>query len=339
MIGYYVHHVGQGHLQQALAIVAASRQDVTLLSSLSRPRDYAGPWIQLPRDDHDLAPRDPTALGQLHWAPLNDPGLRERMAVIADWIRTARPSVMVVDVSVEVAAFIRLMGVPVIAVVLPGRRGDPAHRLGYALAEELLVPWPQSLGIELADGTQLWAGKMCYTGAFSRFDGRPPAAIAAGSKRSVVLLYGQGGSTLTDSDLDAARAATPEWSWTALGGNAGWVDDPWPALSAADVIVTHAGLNAVAEVAAARKPAIVIPQPRPHDEQVTTARALGAAGIALVLEDWPPAEQWPGLLDRSLRNGERWSEWSSGAGARRAATMIEAVADQTTYTNKETRPG
>ena len=337
MIGYYVHHVGQGHLRQAIAIASASRQDVTLLSSLARPADYEGCWVDLPRDDDDPGPHDPTAFGQLHWAPVGDIGLRERMAIIADWIRTSQPSVMVVDVSVEVTAFVRLMGVPVVAVVLPGRRADPAHRLGFALAEELLVPWPESLGIRLVDGTQPWEGKMRYTSAFSRFDGRLGATAAPGLKRRVVLVQGQGGSTLTASHLDSARAATPEWSWTVFGGSERWVDDPWPELSAADVIVTHAGLNAVAEVAAARKPAIVIPQPRPHDEQVTTARELGDAGIATVLDDWPPAAQWPELLDHALSNGERWSQWSSGTGARRAAAVIEGVSNRITVTNKENR--
>ena len=92
MIGYYVHHVGQGHLRQALAVTAASSQPFTLLSSLQRPAGYDGPWVQLPRDDTNDAPTDPTAFGQLHWAPIGDAGLRDRMAMIAEWIRTARPA-------------------------------------------------------------------------------------------------------------------------------------------------------------------------------------------------------------------------------------------------------
>jgi hypothetical protein len=219
------------------------------------------------------------------------------------------------------------MGVRVVAVVLPGNRADPAHRLGYALAEELIVPCPESIGVELADGTQPWAGKMRYTGAFSRFDGRP-SATRSGRRPVVVLLQGQGGSTLNGSDIAAARAATPDWDWTVVGGeHAAWIEDPWPTLSSADVVVTHAGLNAVAEVAAARKPAIVIPQPRPHEEQHTTARALAHAGLAITRERWPPADEWPELLQTALSSGgERWQVWSAGDGAQRAAAIIDAVA-------------
>ena len=101
------------------------------------------------------------------------------------------------------------MGVRVVAVVLPGSRADPAHRLGYALAEELIVPWPESIGAVLADGTQPWTGKMRYTGAFSRYDDRPPAQRSPAGRRRVLLLQGQGGSTLTRTDVASARAATP----------------------------------------------------------------------------------------------------------------------------------
>jgi hypothetical protein len=326
MIGYYVHHVGQGHLRQALAISAASTHELTVLSSRPRPTGYEGPWVQLPRDDANPNPVDPTAFGQLHWAPIGDGGLRDRMASMAEWVRAANPSAMVVDVSVEVAVLARLMGVRVVAMVLPGNRADPAHRLGYALAEELIVPWPESIGAELADGTQPWTGKMHYTGAFSRFDGRL-AVPRSSTRATVALLFGQGGTTVTSTDIAAARAATPDWDWTIMGGNdAAWLEDPWPLLYSADVVVTHAGLNAVAEVAAARKPAIVIAQPRPHEEQLITAHALARAGLAIALDRWPDADDWPELLRTALKSdGERWRIWSPGDGAERAASIIDSV--------------
>src|SRR5947208_34050 len=81
----------------------------------------------------------------------------------------AAPSVLVVGVSVEVTALARLMGVPVVSVVLPGRRGDPAHRLGHALAEALIAPWPASLPGVLLDGAGPAADKIRHVGAFSRF--------------------------------------------------------------------------------------------------------------------------------------------------------------------------
>ena len=92
--------------------------------------------------------------------------------------------------------------------------------------------------------------------------------------------------------------------------------DLWSDLAAADVVVTHGGQNAVAEVAAARRPAVVVAQPRPFDEQVATAGAVDRLGAAVGLAAWPHAAAWPGLLEQALdRGGEGWRQWSTGHGA------------------------
>ena len=44
MIGYYIHHVGRGHLQQAQCIAAQLAGDVTGLSSLPEPDGWPGRW-------------------------------------------------------------------------------------------------------------------------------------------------------------------------------------------------------------------------------------------------------------------------------------------------------
>src|SRR5690606_3210462 len=85
VIGYYVHHHGRGHLSRATAIAAALETEVTVLSSLTAPADWSGPWIELPRDDEDHG-RSPDANGRLHWAPIHSNGLRERMSAISRWI-------------------------------------------------------------------------------------------------------------------------------------------------------------------------------------------------------------------------------------------------------------
>jgi hypothetical protein len=327
VIGYYVHHVGLGHQQRARAIANYTADEITGLSSLPRPADWPGEWIQLHRDD--LAARsatDPTAYGELHWAPANDQGLRARMATIAAWIERSQPRVVVSDVSAEVVAFTRLMGIPVVSFVQPGSRTDPAHRLGYALSEVLIAPWPATLGLDLCDGLQPWASKVRHVGAFSRFDQRPLPRKPVDSRR-VLVLQGAGGSAIDQVHLDAAAAHTPDWTWKAIGG-AGqpWSEDPWPTICEASVVIVHAGLNALAEVAAARRPAIVIPQIRPHQEQHATAQAIGSAELALVLRRWPEATAWGGLLCRARDlGGQRWKIWSPGTGAVEAARILDHV--------------
>jgi hypothetical protein len=326
VIGYYVHHVGHGHLARAQCIATRLNDRVTGLSSLARPRDWPGGWLTLPRDDTGETAMEPTAGGQLHWAPLGHPGLRDRMAAIAGWIHHAEPSVIVVDVSVEVAALVRLMGVPVVGVVQPGQRNDPAHRLGHTLAGTLIGPWPAFLAADLL-GEDPAIARIQAVGAFSRYDGRTPEPAAGRRGRSALVLQGSGGSQVSAAQLREAAVATPGWEWTVLGGATGsWVADPWALLCQADVVITHGGLNAIAEVAAASKPAVVVPQARPHGEQLATGRALARAGLAVVTDEWPHASSWPAVLRGALDlGGQRWTAWSPGTGANDAANIIESA--------------
>lgn len=332
MIGYYVHHQGRGHLQRAACIATHLRTPITVLSSLRRPDDWQGAWVGLPRDDEPRAVGDVTANGRLHWAPTGHAGHMARMAGIARWVGETRPTLVVTDVSMEVSTFIRLMGVPVLAVGMRGDRSDRAHRLGYDTADGLLLPW--AAAFPEPSWPRHWLNKSHHVGAFSRFDAvspppRPPSPDRVSGRRPrAVVTLGAGGTDVTAAELAEAARALPDWSWRVLGGQHGeWTADPWPVICSADVVITHCGNNAIAEVAAARRPAVVIPQSRPHGEQHATARALRHGGLAVVCPRWPEAHTWPGQLAEALAlGGEAWSAWSPGDGARRAARLIDSMA-------------
>jgi hypothetical protein len=335
VIGYYVHHLGSGHVNRAAAIAARTETTVAAFSTSPPPVDWSGPWITLPDDavvpDQSLA--DVTAGDTLHWAPRRHEGLRTRMGIMGNHLARGNIRLMVVDVSVEVSIFARLYGIPVVVVGQPGDRSDRPHRLAYDMAERLLAPWP-----ECATSTwpRRWQEKTVYLGAFSRFDDR--AAVQGGSGRRIAVMWGSGGLDIGVDDIRSAAKATPDWQWDVLGQSVtgadlpnlvwhGWVDDVWSRLTAADIVVTHAGQNAIAEVAAARRPAIVVPQTRPHDEQHATAAALRGSGIGVVANAWPQPEEWPHLLHRAMTvGGAGWSRWSPGDGARRAAALLDALA-------------
>ncbi|MFD3327499.1 glycosyltransferase [Streptomyces sp. NPDC058701] len=327
MIGYYVHHQGRGHLHRAECIAAHVQDPVTILSSLPKPASWSGGWVSLP-PDAAADPVDPTARGRLHWVPAHHPEHRERMGAVAEWIRCEGPALFVSDVSVEAATLARLMGTPVVVAAMRGDRGDEAHRLAYDLADALIAPWPQSL--PEPDWPAHWHAKTLHTGSISRYDGRDVRVRGVADRlqeKEVVVMLGAGGADLATGQIQAAARATPDWSWTVLGGpHSPWVDDPWPVLCRASVIVTHAGQNAVAECAAARVPTIVIPQDRPHGEQHATARALRAAGLATVRASWPPPHAWTDLLETAAASQDRWTCWSTGDGARRAGRLLTELA-------------
>ncbi|GAA3029061.1 glycosyl transferase [Actinokineospora globicatena] len=333
MIAYYVHHHGSGHVHRARAIAARLRTPVIGLSSAPRPADWPGRWIRLVDDaGADAVADDVTARGTLHWVPRHHPGLSERMNAISEVLAATGARVLVSDVSVEVALLARLHGVPVVVMAQPGDRTDRPHRLAYDLAARLLAPWPAR---PQPGWPPEWLAKTVHLGALSRFDDRVP--VPASRTGRVVAMWGSGGLDTTTADLRAAAAATPDWAWTVIGPEpagakgglrwAGWLADPWEALCGAEVVVTHGGQNAVAEVAAARRPAVVVAQARPFGEQRATAAALLRARLAVVSARWPEPSRWPGLLRRArLRTGADWARWSPGDGAARAAAELDALA-------------
>jgi hypothetical protein len=339
VIAYYVHHQGSGHVRRAAAVAAALDAPVLGLSSRPAPPDWPGAWLTLPDDADGVAPErdDVTAGSTLHWVPRRHPGLRARMARISAALAEHEVRLLVSDVSVEVALLARLHGVPVVVVAQPGRRTDRAHRTAYDLAEAIIAPWPRR---PAPDWPEPWLAKTVHVGALSRYDDRPTPP--PGADRRVLVLWGSGGLAVTAADLHAAAAATPGWTWDVAGParpgestgggppnlcHHGWLADPWPLLSTAGVVVTHAGQNALAEVAAARRSAVVIPQPRPFDEQRDTAAALIRARLGVVASTWPAPQRWPGIIDRARsRGGAGWAAWSTGAGADRAAALLRDLA-------------
>lgn len=326
MIGYYVHHQGRGHVHRAQALAAALDEEVTGLSSLPRPPGWRGPWLELPRDDSGLEPSDVTAGGQLHWVPRHDAGLRGRSAVLSAWFERTGPRLVVVDISVEVALLARLHGVPVVTVVLPGRRADAAHLLGFRASSALVLfaPGPAS---ELVPGVpDDVAVRIECVGAASRFPVTEPAPRRPGP-RHVVALIGQGGSPLTTLDGPALQRLAPDWRWTVLGGTGTWVDDPSSVLGSADVVVTSAGQGGLADVAAHRRPAIVVPAERPFDEQATTAGVLERRGLPAVVLPSFPDSGWTDLLERAAAlDGADWRRWHDGRAAERFAAVVQRVA-------------
>ena len=362
LVGWYVHHHGAGHRTRFSAVRPYLDADVVVFSSLAAPADLPRDttWVELERDDsvtidpdgtaRDPADASPTVGGLLHWAPVGHPGHTARLGRIATAVVEAaaegRPfGAMVVDVSVEVALFARLLGVEVVVVSQPGDRTDLPHRLAHDAARRVVAPWPA--GTHDSSSLDRVADKVRWVGGISRWDGRRAGGVtgAAGVDGtearvgvasearagvvpgSVVFVGGAGGSDHDDlaAAVAAAARATPGTTWTALGLDS-WVDDPWATLNTAEVVVTWAGQNTVADLAALDARAVVVPQTRPFDEQATTARALDRAGLAVVPAGWPADHEWPGLLERARALRPDWAAWRVEGAARRAAAVVAEVA-------------
>ncbi len=324
-VGYYVHHAGSGHGALGSALSTVLGEGLVGLGSGGRPPGWRGGWIDLPPDDRPPVAADPTRGGAWHWVPPGHAGFTDRMRAIASWVADARPAALVTDVSCEVTVLGALLGVPTVAVLLAGRRDDRPHRLAWDSADALVGPWPAG---HREPWTDPWADRLTPLGLVSRFDDRPVPPPPA-SDRHVVVLRPGGDHRFDDAAVAvAARVTAPAgWRWTVIGGPGARVEDPWPVLVEATVVVAAAGLASVAEIAAARRPAVLLPQPRPFAEQDALARHLDGVAPVVVADRWPAAADWPAVLARAAAlDPARWDPLHDRGGAARFAAVVASVA-------------
>jgi predicted glycosyltransferase len=308
-IGYYVHHQGAGHWQRARRIAAALPRSCTLIGTFAKvdTADAPGPVLDLPDDRLDAGfsgeDGEATRPESLHYAPLDHPGIRARMAAIAAWAEREKPALLVVDVSVEVALFARLLSVPTIVFRLAGLRNDLPHLEAFRSAERLVAPFPAVLE---DPGTPDWVRAKTFHAGFLT----EHTPVAATTGEDVVVVLGRGGGGPTNADLVAAARAVPERRWLILGQVErsvaepppnlvleSWVDDVPRRLAAAGLVVGAAGDGTVAAAAAAGRPFLCLPEPRAYGEQTAKAEALARLGAAVVHPGWPAPEAWPGLIE------------------------------------------
>lgn len=320
MIGLYAHHHGTGHLTRCREIAAAIDDDTAILSSapgadLVLPMDAPAPGV---------SGAALNAHGTFHWAPAHHAGLAERMARVAAWVAEHRPRAFHVDVSVEVAVLVRALGVPVTVQAMPGIRDDAPHALGYRLADAIIAAWPDWVG--LPEHLEPVAGRVHAVGGISRFAGRTPVLdtqTGRDERRGVVIVHGGGGTDQPAAYWDAV-AESLAVPCTVIGPGA-WVDDPFALLSAAEVVVTAAGQNSIADLAVLGARAVVVPQDRPYAEQHASARILRDAGLAVVPVSVPQVAEWAGLIARARELEPRWEQWGTTGAAQRAARIIQEV--------------
>jgi hypothetical protein len=306
LIGYYVHHQGAGHFQRALAI-ATQAPDRFVLLGTGLTEIPGGPRCLSLEDDRpttasNLEPLSPSDC--LHYVPQRHVGVQRRVAQITNWIVQERPSLFVVDVSVEVAMLSRLASIPTVYVRLSGERTDAGHLQAFRGACGLIAPFHSALDDPLLPA---WIRtKTAYFAGLGRAVQRrvPDAAV-------VLCVNGQGGAALDGVSLAMAASCTPELSWRVMGPSTqpaycppnlamlGWVDNVEDEMAGAGIVIGSAGDGVVNAVIAAGRPFVCLPQSRPYDEQGAKARQLSALGVAVVLQEFPAPTEWAEIFHRA----------------------------------------
>lgn len=339
-IGYYVHHHGDGHRQRALAIAkSAPHGRFTLIGTGLAGRTEGLPILDLAddrlTDTRVFDGRDDTAdrPHALHYAPSHHGGIRSRAALLTSWIAQERPSLMVVDVSVEIAMLARLAATPTVYVRLSGLRNDPAHLEAFRGASVVLSPFNQEL--DHPDMPDWVRAKTSFCPGLTSSS----RSTEPNRQDTILVVYGRGGTGGDGDALAAAARAAPGFDWRVIGPVSqpqscpdnlsilGWVEEAESEIARADLVVGAAGDGLVNAVIATGSRFICLPEPRPFDEQFSKAHRLAAIGAAVVIKRWPQASDWPGLIAaaRDLDPGVL-NRLHEPDGARRAADFLIATA-------------
>lgn len=211
-------------------------------------------------------------------------------------LKDERPNVIVAAgafVSVPVVWMGKLMKIPAIIHQLDVRPGL-ANKLSAPAAKAITVTFPSSL----KDFSET---KTTCTGAPVRPEILIPKTnvLPLRTDKPVVLIFGGGTGAqaineFTASSIDELTQHAQIIHITGKGKGSGKIDKPdyhpfdflaeemGEALHKADIVVTRAGLGTFLELAALKKPAIVIPIPNSHQED--NAAMLWEAQAAVVLD-------------------------------------------------------
>ncbi len=141
--------------------------------------------------------------------------------------------------------------------------------------------------------------------------------------------------TLQTGDHDRERVAAAAAGCGASARVEAFLDDLPERLAAADLVVARAGATTVAELTAGGVPSILVPYPYAADDhQRANARALSAAGAALVIDpDELTADRLAGAVRSLAEDPARLTKMGRSAaalGRPEAAALVADLADRLT---------
>lgn len=304
-IGYYAHAHGSGHCRYADYIGSLMSNKITVFTSRDFPFTHAQNVVKLASDvmsDDALATHLLDPPNYLHYAPVGYAPILERARQVLNAIHELALDLFIVDVSVEIAALLRVSSVPYLYRRMPGHRTDPAHEEAYRGALGLLAYYPEFME---TPGTPLWVRKKTtYLGFKPESRLAPTAAPSLRESRGVAqdqavlsVITGFGGADAVERALPDLRRAYPSHFIFGVGdfdpqttpyldSHEGTVPDIRPYLQQSDVVVGACGSNLVTEALRSRTPLVPIPCARPYREQEAIAEALQQAELCTSLEDY-----------------------------------------------------
>lgn len=298
MIGYYAHSHGSGHCNYANIFAKIFGKSLTVFTDRGHAFDSGTEVVMLENEDPDGSEYDRDTFPEpraLHYAPVNITKITRRNRVILENVLSRNISLMIIDVSVEIAMLARVSSIPYAYVRLMGDRDDIAHLNAFEGASFLLAYFPREME---SSKTPLWiVDKTVYLGFLSKYmfgeiTTERPEEFKTIENPVLLYLTGFGGSRSLDfgnllNSYDIF-AIGPQHTGEKKSGavQLGVVDSTRRFLEHADIIVAACGSNTTSEILSLGKRFVAVAEKRQYREQELMAENLDRLGWAIDLSKY-----------------------------------------------------
>lgn len=319
MIGYYAHHHGSGHANYAHLMAKEFGEELTIFTSAEYPFQEGTIVVNLAQEDPhpEQWPKASAAPPPyLHYSPVGNKDILRRSQQLLQGLIEKQIQLLIVDVSVEIAALARACSMPYAYVRMFGARHDLPHQAAYEGASFLLAYYPEDL--EPAH-TPTWVReKTLYLDFFSQFSLPDRVYENALDLPDNYWLYvqGFGGNTRATAHLQQLTTAFPEQAIVVVGPveeeplgeqvqYTGVVGSIGSYVRGAELVFGACGSNITAELATLGAPFIAIPEARPFEEQEYLAKALERLQLATVWRNQSAQE----VVKKAPLGGDIWAPY------------------------------
>ncbi|SDF08222.1 hypothetical protein SAMN05421636_11131 [Pricia antarctica] len=294
MIGYYAHSQGSGHCNYANLFSKIFGKSLTVFTDRNHAFDRGTDVVMLENEDPDGNEYQRSCFPEpraLHYAPVNIGKITRRNKTILDNVLKRNISLLIIDVSVEMAMLARVSSIPYAYVRLQGDRNDIPHLNAFEGASFLLAYFPKEM--ESVDTPSWITNKTVYFGFLSKFMfdkgvNKRPVEFRIGLKPILLHLNGFGGTRAFDFGnlpkrydiyvIGPGRGGSDRRSGIEY---IGVVDDTRAFINHADLIIAACGLNTTSELLSLGKRFVASPEKRHFEEQEYIARNLDRLGWAI----------------------------------------------------------
>lgn len=303
---YYVHHHGSGHRNtfKLLAPELLRTFNIVVITQDPSKMDLNPEWndtILLEALPSKFTDADASFVHTFSRAFEGIPTSLQpakRSHALSQIILRHQPSVFFCDGSPELAIMARSMGLKVCYTRLPGDiEKDPTQSFALQVAAKVVALFPGAV----ESPTYAFKKSTEYLGYWSKYDKKTLRQKPSTNDVAVVL----GNDNMSEQVLQLITSDTSRRFHIIGNKNEydigdhcvqhGRVDDVARYLHGS-IVISAGGLNTIAELLSLDKKLIILPEPRPYDEQLRHAEQLHVHGLALLASEKFSAKEWSNIL-------------------------------------------